>query len=153
MVYFANATLRFDGSCNPNPGEGGGGYEIFNNKNGKTILEGQYYVGHDCTSNVAEYFGLIAGLKRLRDSPHRIGHLDIEGDSELVINHLNYSYQVRSNRLRPLLLQVRDLISRCKGREFDSCSFIHIDRCHNERADKLARDAVYEEQNWSADYY
>lgn len=153
MVYFANATLRFDGSCNPNPGEGGGGYVIFNDKNFNTIIEGYYYVGHDCTSNVAEYFGLIAGLKRLRDSPHRIGHLDIEGDSELDINHLNNIYQIRSNRLRPLLLQVRNLISKCKGREFDSCSFIHIDRCRNERADKLARDAVYEEQNWSADYY
>lgn len=153
MVYFARATLRFDGSCNPNPGEGGGGYVITNDKNWNTIIEGQYYVGHDCTSNVAEYFGLIAGLKRLRDSPHRIGHLDIEGDSELVINHLNYTYQMRSNRLRPLLTRVRDLISKCKGREFDSCSFIHIDRCNNERADKLARDAVCEEQHWSADYY
>lgn len=153
MVKFANATLRFDGSCNPNPGEGGGGYVIFNNKNGKTIIEGRYYVGHDCTSNVAEYFGLIAALKRLRCSPHYITHLSIEGDSELVINHLNYTYQIRSNRLRPLLFNVRNLISKCEGREFGSCSFSHIDRYDNERADELARDAVIYEDEWSADYY
>ena len=67
---------------------------IFNDNNMNTIIEGEgrYYVGDDCTNNVAEYFGLIAGLKRLRSSPHNIGHLsiEIEGDSQLVINHLNY---------------------------------------------------------------
>jgi ribonuclease HI len=142
MVYFANATLRFDGSCQPNPGAGGGGYVIFNDNNMNTIIEGRYYVGDDCTNNVAEYFGLIAGLKRLRSSPHNIGHLSIEGDSQLVINHLNYRNNVNSNRLRPLVFEVRNLIRSCEGRDFNSHSFAHIDRSMNERADGLARDAV-----------
>ena len=120
MVYFANATLRFDGACQPNPGEGGCGYEIFNDKNGRTILEGSYYIGDDCTSNVAEYFGLIAGLKRLRSS-----HLDIEGDSELVIKHLKGRYHVHSS-LRLLYKRVKSLISACEGREFSSYSLGHI---------------------------
>ena len=125
MVYFANATLRFDGACQPNPGEGGCGYEIFNDKNGRTILEGSYYIGDDCTSNVAEYFGLIAGLKRLRLSPHHVGHLDIEGDSELVIKQLKGRYHVHSNRLRPLYERVTSLIHACEGREFSSYSLGH----------------------------
>lgn len=116
MVYFARATLRFDGACRPNPGEGGAGYVIFNNNNGNTIIEGQHYVGDDCTNNVAEYFGLIEGLKRLRDSPHRVGHLSIQGDSELVINQVTGSYHVNSPRLRPLHSRVRDLLHACQGR-------------------------------------
>ena len=153
MVYFARATLRFDGACQPNPGEGGSGFVIFNDNNYNTILEGQHYVGYDCTNNVAEYFGLIEGLKRLRDSPHRVGHLTIEGDSELVINQLAGTYSVHSNRLRPLLQRARQLLSACEGREFDSYHFEHIDREDNERADELARDAINEEQDWSTDNY
>lgn len=153
MVYFARATLRFDGACQPNPGEGGCGWEISNDNNGNTILEGLHYVGDDCTNNVAEYFGLIQGLKHLRDSPHRIGHLSIEGDSELVINQLNGTYSVHSNRLRPLLTRVRQLLDSCEGRVFDSYDVAHIDRDYNERADELARDAVNEEQDWSMDHY
>ena len=114
MVYFASATLRFDGACQPNPGEGGAGYVIFNNKNGNTILEGRHYIGYDCTNNVAEYFGLIEGLKRLRQSPHVVGHLNIEGDSQLVINHLQDIYRVHSNRLFPLYRRVKELISKCE---------------------------------------
>jgi len=153
MVHFARATLRFDGACQPNPGEGGAGYIIFNDKNGRTIVEGRYYIGDDCTNNVAEYFGLIAALRRLKSSPHRVGHLSIEGDSKLVINHLNGSYNVNSYRLRPLWTQVRSLIRSSKGREFDSYSFSHIDRSMNTQADENARDAVKYETNWSRDCY
>ena len=152
MVYFAQATLRFDGSCNPNPGEGGSGYEIFES-NESTIVEGQFYVGNSCTNNVAEYFGLIAGLKRLRDSPHEIGHLDIEGDSELVINQLKRIYDVKSRRLKPLLRQARALIKKSRGKDFQSCSYSHIDRRYNENADRLANAARYEKQDWSEDKY
>lgn len=153
MVYFSHATLRFDGSCQPNPGKGGGGYVITNDNNGRTILKGRHYVGDDCTNNVAEYFGLIAGIKRLRASPHRVGQLKIEGDSQLVIYHLSGSYQVKSNRLRPLFNKVRSMLGAYKGREFDSYSFAHIDRSENETANDLARDAVEYAGNWSADFY
>lgn len=153
MVYFARATLRFDGACQPNPGEGGAGFVAFNNNNGNTIVEGQHYVGDDCTNNVAEYFGLIEGLKRLRDSYHTVGHLTIEGDSELVINHMNGTYSVNSHRLRPLYSRAWKLIESCRGRDFDSYDFCHIDRWTNERADELARQAIYEGQDWWADYY
>ena len=81
MVYFARATLRFDGACQPNPGTGGCGWIIFNDNNGNAILEGQRYMGNDCTNNVAEYFGLVEALKHLRDSSHHVGCLTIEGDS------------------------------------------------------------------------
>lgn len=153
MVYFEEATLRFDGSCSPNPGAGGSGYQIFDTSSHNTIIEGRYYVGERCTNNVAEYFGVIAGLKRLRDSPHHIGHLTIEGDSELVINHLERTYRVKSPRMKKLNLIVCRLITRCKGREFKKLSYVHIDRRFNEEADRLANDARIEKKNWSQDRY
>ena len=153
MVRFARGTLNFDGNCKPNPGEGGGGYAISNDKNGNWIIKGQHYVGDQCTNNVAEYFGLIYGLKRLRDSSHFIDHLTIEGDSELVINQLKGTYRMGSPRLRPLLRRVRQLIDSCKGREFNTISFRHVPRSSNEEADRLARDAIQEESDWSRDYY
>lgn len=153
MVYFARATLRFDGACQPNPGEGGAGYVIFNDNNGNTIVEGQHYVGDDCTNNVAEYFGLIEGLKRLRDSSHDIGHLSIEGDSELVINQLRGFYRVNSPRLRPLVQRARQLLNACEGKVFDSYDFSHIGRDYNARADQLAKDAIQDGQDWSEDNY
>jgi ribonuclease HI len=149
MVYFDEVTLRFDGSCKPNPGEGGSGYVIFDANNDMPIIEGRYYVGKSCTSNVAEYFGLIAGLKHFKDSPYTAGHLNIEGDSELTINHMKGTYRVKSPRLKPLFRQATSLLKKCRT----SFSFEHIDRRLNVRADALANDARYEEQNWSQDLY
>ena len=150
MVYLDRATLQFDGACQPNPGEGGGGY-VLTDEYGDTIFEGQLYIGGDCTNNVAEYLGLIAGLKHLRDSDHDIGHLCIEGDSALVINQLNQFFSVRNNRLRPLYNRAMDLLERNVG--FDSYEIYHIDRSYNNAADSLARNAIYEQQGYSSDYY
>lgn len=102
---------------------------------------------------MAEYKGLIEGLKRLRDSTHEVEHLNIEGDSELVINQLNGSYNVRSNRLRPLYNRARQLLDACIDRVFNSYIISHIDRYSNSRADELASDAVNEQQDWSTDNY
>lgn len=116
-------------------------------------MEGRHYIGYDCTNNVAEYKGLIEGLKCLRDSHHEVGHLSIEGDSELVVHQLNGVYSVRSNRLRPLYNRARQMLDACNGREFNSYDLSHIDRYSNSRADKLARDAVNEKQDWSTGSY
>lgn len=151
MVYFARATLRFDGSAQPNPGRGGAGYVLTNDSNGNVIIEGRYYVGGDCTNNVAEYFGLIGGLRALRSSAHRIGSLDIEGDSELVIKQMKDVYSVSSRRLRPLHAKAGELLR--SGGDIDSHSFIHISRDRNAKADMLAREAIEMQSDWKLDHY
>lgn len=158
MVYFSRATLRFDGACQPNPGEGGGGYVIFNDKNSNDIIRGSYYIGWEyegwnCTNNIAEYLGLIAALDRLSSSPHGIGHLTIEGDSEIVIKQMKGEYNVNSDQLRPLWHRARDAINYClNDGTFSSYSFQHIYRQYNEDADGLAREAI-RDGDWSWDYY
>lgn len=148
MGHYETATLRFDGACQPNPGEGGSGY-VLTDEYGSRILSGQHYIGDECTSNVAEYFGLIEGLKALRDSGHYVGHLNIEGDSELVIKQLQNHYSVRSNRLRPLHNRAKHHLKTQTG--FGSYSISWIDRCYNDDADSLARDAIREKQSYSSD--
>ncbi len=152
MVRFDYATLKFDGSCRPNPGEGGSGYIFEERYVNQNFLEGQYYVGHDATNNVAEYFGLIAGLRHLADSNFRIGHLYIEGDSKLVIKQLNGNYTVTSRRMRKLHRMALQAIERGDGRDFDSYSFKWIDRGSNIEADRLANRARRTGRNWSASY-
>ena len=155
MPNFNEVTLRFDGSCKPNPGDGGSGYVIFDTNNDKTIIEGHYYVGGNCTNNVAEYFGLIAGLKHFQNSPYTADHLNIEGDSELTINQMKGTYRINSHRLKPLFKRVTNLLLKyCRGDSIcTSVSFAHIDRRFNVRADALANDARYEENHGSQDLY
>jgi ribonuclease HI len=155
MTYFDRATLQFDGSCVPNPGEGGSGYVIFDHGNeDDLILQGQRYIGKKCTNNVAEYFGLIAALKRLQDSPHRIGHLTIQGDSELAINQLKGNYNVNSRRLKPLCMRAQKMLRNMReSGTIQSSSYEHIDRRRNVEADRLANGARFEERNWSNDHY
>ena len=165
MPHFDEVTLRFDGSCKPNPGDGGSGYVIFDTNNDKTIIEGHYYVGEKCTNNVAEYFGLIAGLKHFKNSPYTAGHLNIEGDSELTIqeskltiDQMTYrtqKYRTQGHRLRPLCRRITNLLNKdCRGGQISaSFSFAHIDRRFNVRANALANDARYEENNGSQDLY
>ena len=152
MTSFPNLTLRFDGSCSPNPGEGGSGY-VFSQENGNLVLQGRYYVGTNATNNVAEYFGLIAGLRSFRKSGNGTDTLYIEGDSELVINQLKGKYKVTSPRLKKLHRMALKELERGKGISFNSYKIEWIDRRFNHRADALANDARVEKTSWVKDYY
>ena len=153
MVHFSRATLRFDGACQPNPGEGGAGYILTNDNNGRVILQGRFYVGNDCTNNVAEYFGLVKGLIALSYSNHTVEQLDIEGDSELVIRQMKDNYRVNSRRLRPLKNKAKKLLDEDLSEDVNVYCFRHISRDTNARADTLAREAIQNGKNWYQDNY
>lgn len=79
--------LYFDGACEPiNPG-GTASYGWLLKKNGKTIDSGSGIVGtgEGMTNNVAEYYGLIEGVKAYSAKNFK-EKLVIKGDSNLVIN-------------------------------------------------------------------
>ena len=89
---------------------------------------------------MAEYFGLCEGLSKLISSGHTVGKLHIQGDSELVINHMKGIHQVR---------KPKHLVNRKKS----SYKFIHISRDRNARAGVLAREAMEMQTDWDEDYY
>lgn len=79
--------LYFDGACEPvNPG-GTASYGYWLEKDGKKIAEGSGIVGsgEGMTNNVAEYTGLLGGLKKFREAGIQ-DKLLIHGDSNLVIS-------------------------------------------------------------------
>ena len=121
--------LRFDGASKGNPGKAGAGAVLYLNNN--EIWNTSKYIGNNFTCNYAEYYALIIGLEEA--SKRDIKNLNVEGDSQLVINQLNGKFRVKS-------LNIIDLYTRAKflSNEFDLITFKHIYRNYNQRADELA---------------
>jgi ribonuclease HI len=122
-------TMYFDGCSKKNPGPSGAGAVIFNNK--EEIWGSSIFVGHRETNNVAEYSGLILGLKQARDM--NIRNLIVYGDSLLVIKQMNKQYKISAVNLVPLFKEAQEL-----KKEFDTILFVHIYRTQNKRADELS---------------
>jgi len=127
--------LYTDGACRGNPGQGGAGAVLVDDK-GEVIARVGRSLGH-CTNNVAEYKALILGLEEALKK--RCGKLNIFLDSELLVNQMKGSYKVKNVTLKGLMNEVKKLLS-----YFDSYTVKHIDRSQNHMADKLANEAIDE---------
>ena len=129
-------TLYFDGCSKGNPGPAGSGaiikYDV--NSNDISLCE---YVGNT-TNNVAEYKGLILGLKYLNHMNSTFKHLTIKGDSMLVINHMTGKYKVKSPNLLPLYNEAKGLIQSISNNIEIHILFLYIPREENKEADYLA---------------
>jgi ribonuclease HI len=155
-------TLQFDGGSRGNPGFGGSGSVIFENidmidpvvknnrddninydegnesnlmKYSKEIWSGYHYLGDNITNNVAEYNGLIEGLRSAVSM--EITSLRIEGDSELIIKQILGLNKVKNLRLITLHKKVIKLLENIPSYEIR-----HIRRHLNIRADELANIAM-----------
>ncbi len=85
--------LYFDGACEPvNPG-GTASYGWLLKKDGKILKEGSGVVGEGpgMTNNIAEYQGIIEGIKSFLKMGLK-EKLIIKGDSNLVVNMVNKSW-------------------------------------------------------------
>ena len=99
--------LFFDGSCFPTGTEAHGAFIV---KDGETVLhEHNFLEAKEGTNNIAEWGGLVAGLRYLRqhypDAP-----IDIYGDSQLVIRQLTGQYACKKPHLQPYLNEARTLL-------------------------------------------
>ena len=124
--------LLFDGCSKNNPGPAGAGAVLY--KNGKEISSVCSFLGLQ-TNNYAEYMALIKGLEMcLRYS---IGHLEVKGDSTLVINQMNGEWKVNNPQLELLYEKAKQF----EG-QLNRVSYNHIPREQNKRADMLANQAL-----------
>ena len=132
-----NKTVKLfsDGACRGNPGQGGAG-AVITDETDSILWEGSQYLGH-CTNNIAEYKALILGLKGAL--AQGFNRLDVYLDSELLANQINGSYKVKSEHLKKLMREVRELLA-----SFEAVGVKHVLRCHNAQADKLANRAIDE---------
>jgi len=125
--------LFTDGAARGNPGPAGAGAVIIS-PDGHVVAKVGKYLG-ETTSNVAEYTGLILGLKRARAMGLR--ELEVLADSELIVKQLSGEYQVKADHLRPLHDEAKALIA-----GFDKIDLRHIPREENEAADEMSNRAI-----------
>ncbi len=125
--------LYTDGACRGNPGTGGAGAVITDNRE-NILWEGKRYLGH-CTNNIAEYKALILGLEGALQNGYK--NLEVYLDSELLARQVNGLYKVKNENLKELMRQVQALLA-----SFDNIQVKHVPRRHNEHADRLANLAI-----------
>ena len=110
-------TMYFDGSA-AKIGVGAGVYIISPIQNFKAL---SYKLTFECTNNVADNEALLLGLHALKN----LGAQMIKnfGDSELVINQVNDSYQTRHPRMMAYRNEVWDMIGKFFYRAYDLGGF------------------------------
>jgi ribonuclease HI len=125
--------LYFDGCSKGNPGKAGAGAVIY--KNNMEIFSISIFVGEKETNNVAEYSGLVIGLKEAVKLA--IKNLEVKGDSQLVIRQMKGEYKVNAPSLLKLFQEAKTF-----QKQFDKITFTHVYRSENKRADELANRGV-----------
>jgi ribonuclease HI len=91
---------------------------------------------HVPDSNYAEYKALIEALKFALKFD--IKDLQIEGDAKIVLLQINDKCNVKSDSIKPLLYEAKELV-----KNFKNINFEHIYRKRNIVADSLANKALY----------
>ena len=122
--------IRFDGSAKPNPGMMTSAYLIYDSN--ENLLCSETIKGDYGTSNLAEYIGLYSGLQKAKELGFR--HIEVYGDSELVINQLNGEYKCKKATLKEYKEKIENLLN-----EFWTYKLTHVKRKFNKAADKLCR--------------
>ncbi len=128
-----------DGGSRGNPGPSGVGVVI--TKDGKKLLKEYSQAIGVKTNNEAEYEAVIFALQKIRHlfGKHKTRDLTLEVrmDSELVCRQLEGKYKIVEEKLFPLFIKVWNLRI-----DFGKISFVEIPREKNERADRLANQAM-----------
>ena len=104
-------------------------------KSNEEVWSGSEFVSTKGTVNEAEYAGLLHGLERAKTMG--VSRLHVQGDSLLVVKQMRGEWQVKAQNLKPIFIKCKELT-----KAFDTCTFEHIPRNKNERADELANIAM-----------
>jgi ribonuclease HI len=127
------AVLFTDGGARGNPGPAAYGF-VLETEDGDVVAAVGAAIG-EATNNVAEYSGLIAGLRRAAEEG--VTELEVRSDSELMVKQMRGEYRVKNAGLVPLSAEARRL-----ARTLDSVRYVHVRREKNELADRLVNEAL-----------
>ncbi|CAN1322117.1 Uncharacterized protein Mb2253c [Linum perenne] len=128
------ASLYFDGASKGNPGPAGAGAVLYS-PDGKMVWRLCEGVGV-ATNNVAEYRGLLLGLKQALK--RGLTDISVQGDSNLVCMQIQGIWKIKNKNLLNVGQEARELKER-----FRTFQIRHIPREFNAEADALANQAVH----------
>jgi probable phosphoglycerate mutase len=127
--------VEADGGSRGNPGPAGYGAVVRDAATGEVLAEVSESIGR-ATNNVAEYSGLIAGL-RAAAGIARGADVEVRMDSKLVVEQMSGRWQIKHPAMRPLAAQAREAVG-ALGR----VSYTWVPRSRNAHADRLANEAM-----------
>ena len=133
-VGAVKVVVEADGGSRGNPGPAGYGAVVLDPASEEVLAECAEGLGVT-TNNVAEYQGLIAGLRAAIELGAT--EVDVRMDSKLVVEQMSGRWKVKHPGMKPLALEAGRLV-----REIGVVRFEWIPRRRNSRADALANRAM-----------
>jgi ribonuclease HI len=127
------ARLFTDGGARGNPGPAAFAYVL--EADDGTVLASHGEAIGVATNNVAEYRGLVEGLRKAGELA--LDEVEVVSDSELMVKQMRGEYRVKNEALRELSLEAARL-----ARRVGRVTYTAVRREHNELADRLVNEAL-----------
>ena len=126
--------VEADGGSRGNPGIAAGGAVVADAATGELLAELGVYVGI-ATNNVAEYRGMLEGLRRAFEiDPGASVHVLM--DSKLVVEQMSGRWKIKHPDMQQIAREARELIGH------RPVTFEWVPRLQNSRADALANRSM-----------
>ena len=122
-----------DGGARGNPGPAGYGAVVIDAVTGEALAEAAEYIGV-ATNNVAEYSGLIAGLRLARERAPDAA-VEARMDSRLVVEQMSGNWKIKHPDMVPLAAEAKRLAPA-------GTTYTWVPRERNKHADRLANEAL-----------
>ncbi|MGW0942478.1 bifunctional RNase H/acid phosphatase [Streptomyces sp. NPDC002623] len=126
--------VEADGGSRGNPGPAGYGSVVIDAGTGETLVERAEYIGV-ATNNVAEYRGLLAGLRAARELDPSAA-VRVRMDSKLVVEQMSGRWKIKHPDMKPLAAEAARILPR------PQVTYEWIPREQNKHADRLANEAM-----------
>ncbi|MFF8829221.1 bifunctional RNase H/acid phosphatase [Streptomyces sp. NPDC015131] len=126
--------VEADGGSRGNPGPAGYGAVVLDPVSGEPLVETAEYIGV-ATNNVAEYKGLVAGLRAARElAPDAT--VRVRMDSKLVVEQMSGRWKIKHPDMKPLAAEAARVFPPSR------VTYEWIPRERNKHADRLANEAM-----------
>jgi probable phosphoglycerate mutase len=140
--------VEADGGSRGNPGNAGYGALVRDAVSGEVIAERAESLGI-ASNNVAEYSGLVAGLKAAFEIDPA-ADVSVRLDSKLLVEQMSGRWKIKQQDMRRLAVQAREVVANLSAAG-GSVTYTWVPRAENAAADALANSAMDGKAvNWSA---
>jgi probable phosphoglycerate mutase len=127
--------VEADGGSRGNPGPAGYGAVVRDAATGQVLRETAEFIGR-ATNNVAEYRGLIAGLRMAYELDPQ-ATVRVRMDSKLVVEQMSGRWKIKHPDMRPLAAEAQRIFPAGSAAKYE-----WIPRAENKHADRLANEAM-----------